>query len=106
MKNLYENIQPFKFRLTIFVLLCGATILSLILFRVRTVLSDKLDCISDLEHLPGVDSTWVGDHRHNFRVETKTACFRSPHRRSSLAALFSKCAVYPDRPPAPWKPQT
>ena len=43
MKKLYENIQPFKFRLTIFVLLCGATILSLILFRVRTVLSGSLD---------------------------------------------------------------
>ena len=43
MKKLYENVQPFKFRLTIFALLCGATILSLILFRVRTHLSGSLD---------------------------------------------------------------
>lgn len=43
MKKLYENVQPFKFRLTIFALLCGATILSLILFRVRAQLSGSMD---------------------------------------------------------------
>jgi len=43
MKKLYEHVQPYKFRLTVFALLCGATLLSLVLFRVRTILSDSLD---------------------------------------------------------------
>lgn len=43
MKKFYVHVQPYKFRLTVFSLLCGATLLSLILFRVRTMLSDSLD---------------------------------------------------------------
>lgn len=43
MKKLYERVQPYKFRMTVFALLCGATLLSLILFRVRTLLSDSLE---------------------------------------------------------------
>ena len=43
MKKLYEHLWPYKFRMTVFALLCGATLLSLILFRVRTVLSGSLD---------------------------------------------------------------
>jgi uncharacterized membrane protein len=39
MKKLYQHIQPYKFRLTVFGLLCGATLISLVLFRVRTILS-------------------------------------------------------------------
>jgi len=30
MKKLYEHLQPYKFRMTVFALLCGATLLSLI----------------------------------------------------------------------------
>ena len=43
MKKLIEQVQPYKFRLAIFALLSGATILSLILFRMRTLLSGSLD---------------------------------------------------------------
>jgi uncharacterized membrane protein len=43
MKNLYETLQPYKFRMTVFALLCGATILSLILFRVRIELTGSMD---------------------------------------------------------------
>ena len=43
MKKLYEHLQPYKFRMTVFALLCGATLLSLILFRVRTLLSGSMD---------------------------------------------------------------
>lgn len=43
MKKLYENMQPYKFRLTVFALLCGATLLSLLLFRVRVEMSGSLD---------------------------------------------------------------
>ncbi len=43
MKKLYEHVQPYKFRLIVFTLLCGATLLSLTLFRIRTLLSDSLD---------------------------------------------------------------
>jgi uncharacterized membrane protein len=43
MKKLYQHVQPYKFRLTVFALLCGATLLSLALFRVRTMLSGTLD---------------------------------------------------------------
>lgn len=42
MKKLYAHIQPYKFRLMVFALLCGATLLSLVLFRVRTILSGSL----------------------------------------------------------------
>lgn len=45
MKNFYKQIQPYKFRLTVFSLLCGATLLSLGLFRVRTILSGTLDYV-------------------------------------------------------------
>ena len=41
MKKLYESVQPFKFRLTVFGLLCGATLLCLVFFRVRTYFSDS-----------------------------------------------------------------
>ncbi len=37
--KMYQTLQPFKFRLTVFGLLCGATLLSILLFRVRTMLS-------------------------------------------------------------------
>jgi uncharacterized membrane protein len=43
MKKLYEHIQPYKFRLTVLMLLCGATLLSLTLFRIRTIFSDSMD---------------------------------------------------------------
>ncbi len=43
MRKFYDSLQPFKFRLTVFGLLCGATMVSLILFRVRTLLSGSLD---------------------------------------------------------------
>ena len=43
MKKIYEHIKPYKFRLTIFALLCGATLLSVLLYRLRTVLSGTLD---------------------------------------------------------------
>ena len=43
MKRIHDSLQPFKFRLTIFGLLCGATMASLVLFRIRTVLSGSYD---------------------------------------------------------------
>jgi len=43
MRKFYDSLQPFKFRLTVFGLLCGATMVSLILFRLRTLLSGSLD---------------------------------------------------------------
>lgn len=43
MKKLYAHLQPYKFRMTVFALLCGATLLSLVLFRVRTLISGSLD---------------------------------------------------------------
>lgn len=39
MKKIYQQIYPHRFRLTLLVLMCGATLLSLILFRLRTILS-------------------------------------------------------------------
>ncbi len=45
MKKLYDHVQPFKFRLTVFALLCGATLLSLLLFRLRFELSGTLDYV-------------------------------------------------------------
>jgi uncharacterized membrane protein len=39
MKNLYQQIYPYRFRLTLFTLLCGATLFSVVLFRIRTILS-------------------------------------------------------------------
>jgi uncharacterized membrane protein len=45
MKKLYEHLQPCKFRMAIIALLFGATLLSLILFRVRTILSGSLDYV-------------------------------------------------------------
>lgn len=39
-KNIYATLQPFKFRLTVFGLLSGATLLCIVLFRIRTMLSD------------------------------------------------------------------
>ncbi|CAG1004579.1 hypothetical protein ANAEL_03248 [Anaerolineales bacterium] len=43
MKKLYERVQPYKFHMTVFILLCGATLLSLVLFRLRTLLTGSLD---------------------------------------------------------------
>lgn len=45
MKKIYEHIHPIKFRLTIIALLCGATLLSVLLFRMRTLLSGSLDYV-------------------------------------------------------------
>lgn len=42
-KNAYTILQPVKFRLTVFGLLSGASVLCLILFRIRTMLSDITD---------------------------------------------------------------
>ncbi len=39
MKTLYQNIQPNKTRLTLLVLFGGATVFSVVLFRLRTILS-------------------------------------------------------------------
>jgi uncharacterized membrane protein len=39
MKKLYQQIYPYRFRLTLFTLLCGATLFSVVLFRLRTILS-------------------------------------------------------------------
>jgi uncharacterized membrane protein len=43
MRKLYDSLQPIRFRLTVFGLLCGATVMSLFLFRLRTLLSDSTD---------------------------------------------------------------
>jgi uncharacterized membrane protein len=45
MNTLYRQVQPYKFRLTVMTLLCGATLLCLLLFRLRTVLSGSLDYV-------------------------------------------------------------
>jgi len=45
MKKLYEYAQPYKFRLTVFALLCGATLFSLALFRLRVELSGSMKYI-------------------------------------------------------------
>lgn len=42
-KNIYTTLQPFKFRLTVFGLLSGASVLCILLFRIRTSLSDSMD---------------------------------------------------------------
>jgi uncharacterized membrane protein len=42
-KKLYEILQPVKFRLTVLGLLCGATLCSIILFRIRTVIAGSLE---------------------------------------------------------------
>ncbi|MBL8079165.1 MAG: DUF1361 domain-containing protein [Anaerolineales bacterium] len=42
-KNLYAILLPFKFRLTVFGLLSGATLFCLILFRIRITLSDTTE---------------------------------------------------------------
>ena len=43
MKKLYNHLQPYKSRMTVFALLCGATLLSLVVFRVRTLLIGSLE---------------------------------------------------------------
>ena len=68
MKKLYEHLQPNKFRMTVLALLGGATLLSLILFRVRTLLSGSGLCLFGLEHFPRVDSAWAGIHRFGLRL--------------------------------------
>jgi uncharacterized membrane protein len=42
-QTIYNKLQPFKFRLTVFGLLCGSSLLSIGLFRVRTILSGSED---------------------------------------------------------------
>jgi len=42
-QTMYAKLQPFKFRLTVFGLLCGSSLLSVGLFRVRTILSGSED---------------------------------------------------------------
>ena len=42
-QTMYAKLQPFKFRLTVFGLLCGSSLLSVGLFRVRTILSGSDD---------------------------------------------------------------
>lgn len=42
-KKIYDKLQPFKFRLTLFGLLCGASLISVMLFRVRVLLSGTED---------------------------------------------------------------
>lgn len=42
-KNLYTTLQPFKFRLTVFGLLSSASVLCVILFRIRINLTDSMD---------------------------------------------------------------
>lgn len=42
-RNFYNSLQPFKFRLTVFTLLLGASVLSLLLFRVRVFMSGGMD---------------------------------------------------------------
>jgi len=42
-QNFYNLLQPFKFRLTVFGLLCGASLLSMFLFRIRVFISGGTD---------------------------------------------------------------
>jgi uncharacterized membrane protein len=44
-KNFHSTLQPFKFRLTVFGLLSGATVLCFVLFRLRIMLSDSTDYV-------------------------------------------------------------
>ena len=39
MKKLYSQIYPYRFRLTLFALMCGATFFAILFFRLRTLLS-------------------------------------------------------------------
>ena len=42
-QTMYAKLQPFKFRLTVFGLLCGSRLLSVALFRIRTILRGSED---------------------------------------------------------------
>ncbi len=42
-QDMYTKLQPFKFRLTVFSLLCGSSLISVALFRIRTLLSGSED---------------------------------------------------------------
>jgi uncharacterized membrane protein len=44
-QQFYSKLQPIKFRLTVFGLLCGASLMSIALFRVRIALSGSFDYI-------------------------------------------------------------
>src|SRR5687768_15042246 len=44
-KNFHSTLEPFKFRLTVFGLLSGATVLCFILFRIRIMLSGSTDYV-------------------------------------------------------------
>jgi len=41
--QIYEKLKPFRFRLTIIGLLCGASLISVALFRFRTIISGTMD---------------------------------------------------------------
>ena len=43
LKKIYTRLQPFKFRLTLFVLLCGSSLVSVALLRIRAILSGTED---------------------------------------------------------------
>lgn len=42
-KTIYDHLRPFRFRLTVIALLCGASLISVALFRLRTILSNSDD---------------------------------------------------------------
>lgn len=42
-RKIYENLKPFRFRLAVFALLSGASVLSVVLFRIRTLISGTAD---------------------------------------------------------------
>lgn len=45
MQKLYKRVHPYRFRMTVLALLCGATLLSVLLFRFRTLLTGSLDYV-------------------------------------------------------------
>ena len=98
MKKLYEHLQPYKFRMTVFALLCGATLLSLILFRVRTILSGSHGLrLFDLEYFPRVDPAWAGVYRFGLRLEAQVFVFHRAACGDPLDAFLSQRALHPDR---------
>lgn len=76
-KKIYDKLQPFKFRLTLFGLLCGASLISVMLFRVRVMLSGTSDYAFLLWNLflawiplamAYAASTFAGKHRSLFLI--------------------------------------
>ena len=93
MKKLYQHVQPYKFRLTVFALLCGATLLSLALFRVRTILSGHFGlCLFGLEYFPRLDSAWAGAYGHHLFMEAQIYFDQPAHVR-----LCFGCSSFPMR---------